>query len=47
MFAALTRFLGFEYTSPVPALTSQWLGLAAYALLICYLIKDSYRAKIK
>lgn len=47
VFAALTRFLGFEYTSPVPALTSQWLGLAAYALLICYLIKDSYRAKIK
>lgn len=47
VFAALTRFLGFEYTSPVPALTSQWLGLAAYVLLICYLIKDSYRAKIK
>lgn len=47
VFAALTRFLGFEYTSPVPALTSQWLGLAAYALLICYLIMDSYRAKIK
>lgn len=45
VFAAITRFAGFEYTSPIPAGTSQILGCAAYALLICYLVWDSKRAK--
>ena len=45
MFAALTRFLGFEYTNPMTAIATQWTGLAVYALLIIYLIWDSMRAK--
>lgn len=45
VFAALTRFLGFEYANPMSAIATQWTGLAAYALLIIYLIWDSMRAK--
>ena len=45
VFAALTRFCGFEYTNPLPEITSQWLGLAFYAALICYVVWDSMRAK--
>ncbi len=45
VFAALTRFLGFEYTNPMTAIATQWTGLAVYALLIIYLIWDSMRAK--
>lgn len=45
VFAALTRFLGFEYDNPMTAISTQWTGLAVYALLIIYLIWDSMRAK--
>ena len=45
VFAALTRFLGFEYTNPMEAITTQWAGLAVYALLIIYLIWESMKAK--
>ncbi len=46
VFAAITRFCGFEYTSPVPELTSQILGCIAYACIIGYLIIDSKRVKL-
>ena len=45
VFAAITKFAGFEYTSPLNEGVSQALGLVAYALLICYLMWDSRRAK--
>lgn len=45
VFAALTRFLGFEYDNPLSASTTQILGVAIYALLITYLYWDSTRAK--
>lgn len=45
VFAALTRFLGFEYQNPMDAISVQWAGLAVYALLIIYLIWDSMKAK--
>lgn len=45
VFAALTRFLGLEYENPMTAISTQWTGLAVYALLIIYLIWDSMRAK--
>ncbi len=45
VFAALTRFLGFEYSSPLDAITAQWAGIAVYALLIVYLIWESMKAK--
>ncbi len=45
VFAALTRFLGFEYSSPFDAIATQWAGLAVYALLIIYLIWESMKAK--
>ena len=45
VFAAITKFAGFEYTSPLSEGMSQSLGLVAYALLICYLMWDSRRAK--
>ncbi len=46
VFAAITRFAGFEYENPLPMETSQILGCVAYALLICYFIWDSKRAKL-
>ncbi|MBD5304520.1 MAG: oligopeptide transporter, OPT family [Bacteroides sp.] len=45
VFAAITRFAGFEYTTPGSEQLTQILGCVAYALLICYLIWDSKRAK--
>ncbi len=45
VFAAITRFVGFEYDNPVPFETTQILGCVAYALLIVYLIVDSKKAK--
>lgn len=45
VFAALTRFCGFEYESPLGYETTQILGCFAYAALICYLMWDSCRVK--
>lgn len=45
VFAAITRFAGFEYTTPGSEGLTQILGCVAYALLICYLIWDARRAK--
>lgn len=45
VFAALTRFCGFEYTCSLDASTLQILGIVAYAALIAYLWGDSLRAK--
>lgn len=45
VFAAITRFAGYEYQNPLGEGTTQILGCAAYALLICYLMWDSKRAK--
>ena len=41
VFAALTRFAGFEYTNPMSVTLNQSLGLVAYALIIIYLIWQS------
>lgn len=46
VFAAITRFAGFEYQSPIPMETSQILGCVAYTALIAYLIWDSKRVKL-
>lgn len=46
VFAAITRFCGFEYHNPLSADTTQILGCVAYALLIVYLYTDSKRAKL-
>ncbi len=45
VFAAITRFAGFEYKTPGSEGLTQILGCVAYALLIIYLIWDSRRAK--
>ncbi len=45
VFAAITRFVGFEYQTPLSEGVTQLLGCVAYALLIVYLIWDSKRAK--
>lgn len=45
VFAAITRFCGFEYENPLSYETTQILGCIAYLGLICYLIWDSRRAK--
>ncbi|HJE39227.1 MAG: oligopeptide transporter, OPT family [Candidatus Amulumruptor caecigallinarius] len=45
VFAALTRFLGFEYTCPMGDGLNQLLGLVVYVLLIIYVGWDSMRAK--
>lgn len=47
VFAALTRFFGFEYQCPLAVDTLQILGIIAYALLLVYLVWDCMRAKIK
>ena len=44
VFAAITIFAGFEYTTPGSEQLTQILGCVAYALLIIYLIRDSKRA---
>lgn len=45
VFAAITRFAGFEYVNPLSEGLTQILGCVAYLLLIGYLIWDSKRAK--
>lgn len=45
VFAAITRFAGFEYVNPLSPIVSQSLGCVAYVLLISYFIWDSKRAK--
>ncbi|MDE7419955.1 MAG: oligopeptide transporter, OPT family [Muribaculaceae bacterium] len=47
VFAAITRFCGFEYQNPLGMETTQILGCVAYAALICYLIWDSRRATVR
>ena len=45
VFAALTRFAGFEYTSDMSVALNQGLGVIVYLLLILYLGWDSMRGK--
>ena len=45
VFAALTRFFGFEYVAGIDAVTLQTTGCIAYVLLIAYLVWDSCNAK--
>ena len=45
VFAALTRFAGFEYTSDMPVALNQGLGVIVYLRLILYLGWDSMRGK--
>lgn len=45
VFAALTRFAGFEYTNTMSTALNQGLGIVVYLLLIMYLIYDSMRVK--
>ena len=45
VFAALTRFFGFEYQCPLTENNLQVLGIVAYMLLIIYLLWDSFRTK--
>ncbi|MDE6080878.1 MAG: OPT/YSL family transporter, partial [Muribaculaceae bacterium] len=45
VFAALTRFLGFEYVCGIPAVNLQIYGCIAYVLLIAYLLIDTCRVK--
>ena len=46
VFAAITKFCGFEYTTPGGLELTQILGCVAYILLICYFIWDSTRVKM-
>lgn len=45
VFAAITRFCGFEYTTPGSEGLTQILGLVFYAFIIAYLYLDSKKAK--
>lgn len=45
VFAAITKFAGFEYTFGASESFTQSLGLVVYLLLIAYLAWDSMRAK--
>ncbi|MDE7388125.1 MAG: OPT/YSL family transporter, partial [Muribaculaceae bacterium] len=45
VFAALTKFLGYEYINPLSEGTTQTLGVVMYAAIICYLWWDSCRVK--
>jgi len=47
VFAALTRFLGFQYENPMSAISTQWAGIVMYALLIIYLIRSSMNTRAK
>lgn len=47
VFAAITRFAGFEYTTPGSYEFTQIFGCIAYLLLIGYFIWDSKRAKLR
>lgn len=44
VFAALTRFAGFEYTCDMSTGLNQGLGVLVYLCLICYVVFDSMRA---
>lgn len=46
VFAAITRFVGFEYSTPGSEILTQILGCVAYILLIAYLVWDSKKAKV-
>lgn len=46
VFAAITRFAGFEYVCGFDEITKQIAGLVVYVALIAYLIWDSHRAKV-
>jgi putative OPT family oligopeptide transporter len=43
VFAAMTKFLGYEYINPLSEGTTQVLGVVMYVALICYLWWDSCR----
>lgn len=45
VFAALTRFAGFEYVNTMPVATTQGLGIAVYIALIIYLAWQSMKAR--
>ncbi|MCM1370209.1 MAG: oligopeptide transporter, OPT family [Candidatus Amulumruptor caecigallinarius] len=45
VFAAITRFAGYEYQSPLSEGLTQILGCTAYILLTAYLMWDSTRVK--
>lgn len=47
VFAALTKFCGFEYSCPLSTSTTQTLGVVVYILLIIYLVYDSMRARVQ
>ncbi len=47
VFAALTRFFGFEYTSGMSTSLNQGLGIVMYLLIIVYLATASMRAKTR
>ena len=47
VFAAITRFCGFEYETPGSLELTQILGCVAYVLLIGYFIWDSKRVKLR
>ena len=47
VFAAITRFAGFEYVSGIPAVTLQILGFVVYAALIGYFVASCLKAKVK
>ncbi len=46
VFAAVTKFAGFNYENTMSEGLTQILGVVAYALIIGYLIWDSKRAKV-
>lgn len=46
VFAAITKFCGFEYTNPNSYESTQILGCVAYLALIGYFVWDSSRAKL-
>lgn len=45
VFAALTRFAGFEYVNTMPVPMTQGLGIAVYIALIIYLAWQSMKAR--
>ncbi|MCM1336448.1 MAG: oligopeptide transporter, OPT family [Candidatus Amulumruptor caecigallinarius] len=46
VFAALTRFCGFEYSCPMGEGLNQMLGVIVYIALIVYVAVDSMRARV-
>ena len=47
VFAALTRFAGFEYQNTMPVALTQGLGVVVYIALIVYLAWASMKARVK